>query len=494
MCLPLVLTKRRLVLAAGSFLLAAATADVGRAQVDEVGPPVGDVCRATFGDRPDAPLALEPVRLIRWALSVQPVSDAALDTNADGTTSLAEKQLALADPDFCARPGRSCTAEDAEALRSRRNAILVWINAGGGAHYRFERVRVPTPAERQDRAHLDPAFDLPGEAVQLGEMLNVPADFVRASCYPAGDAQAVASALPALPAPPAPADADAASPDAAGEPEPFLLAYIPRPRLEGFRLAATPDDLSADRGQLSTITPAEITLNSDRRARTGSVYARAAAGYAFDLGRDDGTSTSILPFALFERQEDNGRRTIDKVGAGSSLIGRRHGPAGRLDEVSVSPLYTTDTRADIQVGTFKLRYTPTLGTDSAFPLGQPVDLGWARAILHADLLTDVGEVYSTGGDDTALTAGTFVRPGGRVRGRIRGADDSVLSQFEVDGSLRYLYGAVGEPDHIAMFETGLSFVFPNQDHYRVRASYAHGSDEDTLEEQQVWRVSLGVRF
>lgn len=463
------------------------TAADGRAQSGDIGPPVAEVCRATFGDRPDGLPILEPIRLVRWALSVAPVTDAALDTDADGTTSLAEKQLALADPDFCARPGGQCSASDRDALRDRHAQLAAWIAADGGPHYSFERLRDTTPAERYDNPILDPAYDRPGRAIQLGEILRQPADLVRVTCHPNAKPQAVASAPPSeLPPPP--------SPELRPQSQPFLLSFLPRPRLSGFRLAATSDDLTADRGQLSAVSPAEVTINSDLRAGVESFYARAAAGYAFDLGEQDPFSLSVLPFASLERQEDNSRRNIDKVALGSSLVARRDGPDGRRDEFSLTPIYGTDTKADIQVGILRFRYTPTLAPDSILPLGQPLDLGWARVMLHGDLLSEYGRVYADGGDDSVLDEGDFLRAGTRLRGRVRGANDTLLSQFEIDGSVRALYSLHGDPDWLNLYEAGVSFVFPDQDHYRVRASYASGTDQDTLEEQRVWRVSLGVRF
>jgi hypothetical protein len=112
-------------------------------------PPQAAVCvpQGDSGER-----VVDPLRLVAWAIRTSDLSDHALDTNGDGDTLLAEKQLALTDPAYCRDPERRCDASDAAAQERIHQRLAAFVRAVDG-NYRFERIRRPDQLER-DRAHI----------------------------------------------------------------------------------------------------------------------------------------------------------------------------------------------------------------------------------------------------------------------------------------------------------------------------------------------------
>ena len=106
----------------------------------------------------------------------------ALDTNRDGSTLLAEKQLALTAARYCAEIAAGCSAAEDAALQGARDDLAAFVVAEGGEDYRFERLRHPSTEERRSARFLDPALETEGQEFQIGEVLDVERRFVEIAC------------------------------------------------------------------------------------------------------------------------------------------------------------------------------------------------------------------------------------------------------------------------------------------------------------------------
>jgi hypothetical protein len=84
--------------------------------------------------------------------------------------------------------------------------------------------------------------------------------------------------------------------------------------------------------------------------------------------------------------------------------------------------------------------------------------------------------------------------GGRARFMVRGAQDTLLEQFEIEVTNRYLRDLISEPQNINLFETSFSYNFPGIENYRLSFTYSNGRAEQTLDPIKLWRTQLGVRF
>lgn len=438
--------------------------------------PPEEICTFDPAEIPPRRL-VDPSRLIRWLIADGQVSDAALDANADGDTLLVEKQLTFTQPDYCAVPGRNCTTADAAAIRRLHDQMDEFVGTQGGAYYRFERLQQPDAVDRAAVPALDAAFEVEGQHFQIGEVLNVPARYVRITCR---DEPTLAP----------PAVADAAPP----EPSPPVHWTRDRGGDEGFRLTGSIDDLSRDRTRLTSVQPATFSINSDLSAGRTSYFVNFVAGYDFEFERGELYETSIIPFVLLNRLLQDSGSEIDRLGAGTQVATAMYGGALGYGEIAVTPLYLTDTSLSSRIGTLKGRWSPRLAEDAPLPLGFYQEYDALLAQLELDLLTDVGHIFEAGDNPDLTEDDSFLRAGGRIGLRVRGAAGSALERIELNVSNRYLYNWDGDPENLNLFQVSLSYLFPQLDNYRLSFAYSNGRTDDTLNLVHYWSTQLGVRF
>jgi hypothetical protein len=432
--------------------------------------PQAQICVEAAGDR----RTLDPLRLIQWLIATGPIADAALDTDRDGSTLLAEKQLALTAPRYCAEIAAGCNAADDAALQKARDDLAAFVVDEGGEAYRFERLRRPTAEERSAR-FLDPAFETEGQDFQIGEVLDVERRFVEIACIEQS-------------APPP------GGPIALGSGSEILGWRANPERHGGFRLTSQIDDLSRDRAQLASVRPAQLSINANLEDDTTSYQVAAVAGYDFELERAEDLRSSVIPFLQFERFFDGTTETIDKLGAGVQAVTTYGSEATGSDQIALTPLYLTDTGFDSRIGTFKMRWTPTLSSAAPLPLGFDRTYGPAVLNMTFDGLSDAGRVFNRSEDSPLEEGENFFRAGGRIGLRIRGARDTAFRQIELDLSNRSLVNVGSGPTLLNRFDATLSFLFPDSENYRISFSYTVGRNDDTLERIELWRTQLGIRF
>jgi hypothetical protein len=431
----------------------------GAVQGQEAVPPQGAVCVAS--DTGDVRV-VDPLRLVRWAMDRADLGEAAIDRNDDGTTGLAEKQLALVDPAFC--DGDRCTPEESRRLSETRDALIGFL--GGGEAYVFSRIRRPDADAQNVGRALNPAFQDPSLPYQLGEVLSVQARYVQIAC------------VDPVPEPGGP---------------PSLLTRVLVPIQEGFRLTGSLDDLGKSRDDLRSIRPAEFSINDNIANDNREIYINLFAGYQFTLDRTDRTLFSLTPFAQYEHKFDDSADKVQKIGTGAKFLTTIYTGDLGTNDISVSPYYITDVSAERRLFSTRFRVSPSLDESTGIPIGWTRQIGAALIRLGTDPIMEVGEVLEAEEQDL-LEPGPFWRIGGEVGLQLRGAADSLLSQFEFFVSNKYLYGLAGPLEHFNRFETNLSYVFPGVDNYRLSLQYVAGRVDDTLQYKEELKTVLGVRF
>ncbi|MGH6944287.1 MAG: hypothetical protein ACREH6_08735, partial [Geminicoccaceae bacterium] len=162
--------------------------------------------------------------------------------------------------------------------------------------------------------------------------------------------------------------------------------------------------------------------------------------------------------------------------------------------LAITPLYLTDTGFDTRIGTLKLRWTPTLSSAAPLPLGFERTYGPTVLSLSFDGLSDAGRVFNRGDTSPLEDESNFIRFGGRLGFRVRGAPDTALSQVELQVTDKYLINFGSGPTQINRLDVTLSYLFPNSENYRIAFSYSLGRNDDTLEKIASWSTQLGIRF
>jgi hypothetical protein len=424
---------------------------------------------------------VDPLRLARYLLTVGEISDAALDANNNGDTLLAEKLLAFTEPDYCTRGvGRRCTEEDAAALMRINERLGSFAKRAGGPGYAMQRIRWPNPPDRRGRPYLAKRLEIEGQAFQAGEILDPEGSFVRVLC------------LAPPPPPPAPvADAEGSSVSAASLRPSWVLSTN---GVDGFRLTGDIDDLPADRKTLGSVQPAELSISEDLIEDERRYQVNLVAGYEVGLDRGEYLTSSIIPFVQFERLFDGESDQIDKLGFGAQQVITVTLADLAKNQFAVTPLYLTDSDFDTDIGLLKFRWTPTLAQDAPIPLGFRREIGPAVLQIDFDTLADVGWVFDDGGSDDLDDEEQFFRLGGRLGFRLRGAPGRWFDNIELSISNKYLTNPGSDIDDLYRLDSAISYLFPDDDHYRLSFSYVNGRTDDTLDDVEYWKTQFGVRF
>jgi len=424
---------------------------------------------------------LDPLRLVRWLVAVSDISDAALDADGDGDTLLSEKQLALVQPGYCTQDiGRACNAEDEETLQRIQDRLADFVDRAGGPEFVFERVRRPTIDERVEQASLNPFFEMTGRRFQVGEVLDDRGRFVEVYCTTPEPDQLEQVA-------------DVAAPEIVDELERPYWIFNPRDA-DGLRLTSEIDDLNKDRNKLVAVRPAELSVTADLDDDQTLYQVKAVLGYNFEVERSDLIFTSTIPFLVFERFFNGEENEIDKLGFGFQEAFSIFQPDRSGSEVAITPLYLTDSEFDTDIGLVKLRWTPTLASDSRLPIGFPKTYGPVDVQFNIDALADFGRVFDDGGDVELADESEFFRVGGRFGMQFRGAKDSGFDHIALDISNRYLKDVDGDESDLYRLDLSLSYLFSKAENYRLSVSYVNGRTDDTLEETEYWKTQFGIRF
>jgi hypothetical protein len=418
---------------------------------------------------------VDPLRLIGWLLADGEISDATLDANWDGDTLLSEKQRALIDPAFCsARSGRPCPADDVASLDALRERLAALVREEGGSSFTFQRLGRPAAEERL--GHLDPSFEAAGQAFQVGEVIDGTRGYVRVLC--AGPTPGLVAALGER------SEVVQQAPVQVADDAP----------VSNWRLTGEIDDLTKSRADLRGVRPAEFSISSNLKNNQTIYQVRAVSGYDFERAWGPSQRASFIPLLQYDRFFDGSNDVTNKLGAGAqvSLFG------GTADtgthEIAATPLYLTDSDFDLSVGALKMRWTPTLPEAAPVPLGSSRMLGPLALRFDLDALSEAGHVADPGASTELEEKPNYLRAGGRLSFRVRGAPDTIIERIELDMSNKYFYDFADGINNLNRFDVSLSYLLPQTEHYRVSFSYSIGRADDTLQEIELWKTQLGVRF
>jgi hypothetical protein len=141
-----------------------------------------------------------------------------------------------------------------------------------------------------------------------------------------------------------------------------------------------------------------------------------------------------------------------------------------------------------------MRWTPTLAQAAAVPLGSGRILGPLALRFDLDALSEVGHVGNPGASNELADKPEYLRVGGRVGFRVRGAPGTIIERIEFDASEKYFYDFAPGVHNLNRFDLTLSYLLPHTENYRISFSYSNGRADDTIQEIELWKTQLGVRF
>ncbi len=161
---------------------------------------------------------------------------------------------------------------------------------------------------------------------------------------------------------------------------------------------------------------------------------------------------------------------------------------------SIAPVWTTDTRFNLDIRSIDLQLEPTLlgtGMNAARTMG-PFRFRW-RGFLQSEWGT-----VEDNDDRPDLPEGeSFGRLGGKVAFRLwptgllpGGAGDRLI----LDAEYLYLWRVSGDFRDRTLFRSSLSYILDPAEHFKLETTYTNGDTTPALENEESWRIGIGVVY
>jgi hypothetical protein len=153
----------------------------------------------------------------------------------------------------------------------------------------------------------------------------------------------------------------------------------------------------------------------------------------------------------------------------------------------INPLVIPGIATTERVGDFLLMLRP----QAVFIYGDVIDSG------NTPVLTNVASnliLTNVGAKTTLTNAGTFQRVGTHLEFSAN-ADTGMLQGVGVRFAYDYLKSHGGGPmSQVTLFTAIVSYPMPKQEYWSVQLKYTDGRNLDTLEQQQLLTLGIGLKY
>lgn len=270
------------------------------------------------------------------------------------------------------------------------------------------------------------------------------------------------------------------------------------------------DDLSIDQNNpaFKGLKRASFSIDSDRLQSSTTYNIQGVVGLG--IGQ---TPLSFLPsgygeffpYLSYTRQfvEGNNPKNIsnvDNVGVGIvgnvlfSAIGLQNDfllTRGMYNDFQFSSQLVHSNRSNTDVLTGKITYTPYPALPGVSTTAQ---FGDFEVMILTQGTFIYGDVLNTSANSVLGRTGTFQRAGGRADFSAT-ATTGILEGFGVHVSYDYLKSLGGDPvSNIALFTAALSYTLPKQQYWNIQLKYTDGRNLDTLEQQRLITLGVGLKY
>jgi hypothetical protein len=456
--------------------LLVAIASEARADVFE--PKMADICRPV--PTPTTQGRIKPPLLLGRLLADPNVAVSFIDLNADGGTVTYEQMVnaVLAGSNYCNSQGSNCSKDP--KVRDEVNKKL------GRAQFLlidyFQRHSSPV---QPDEGGYQFTFERSGA--------NIKAFFLGANDTLA-PVCVVGKPAPGLPSPPVSEDK---SRTGAGR-------LIIRNRVADLPISQTD---AAFKG----LQRASLSISSDQLKSSTTYNIQGVVGYGIGqspIPNWSGAYAEIIPYLSYTRQFVNGNNPtkisdVDNVGAGVTgdllfpAIGlQNYFPLtkGIYNDIQLSSQVVHSNRSNTDVLSGQLTYTPYINPLVVPGIATTERVGDFLVMLMPHAVFIYGDVLNAGNNAVLSQTGTFQRVGGHLEFSAN-ADMGMLAGFGFLVSYDYLRCfCVGAVSQITLFTASLSYTIPKQEYWSIQLKYTDGRNLDTLEQQRLLTLGVGLKY
>jgi hypothetical protein len=221
-----------------------------------------------------------------------------------------------------------------------------------------------------------------------------------------------------------------------------------------------------------------------------------------------GAYGELIPFGEYTRQfvegaNPNKLANIDNIGIG--LVGDLLFPAlafqdaipftrGMYNDLNFVPQVVHSDVSNTDIVSGKFVYTPYIDPTVLAGIGTTERVGDFLVMFTPQLVFLYGDVANTTTTAVLNQTGTYERLGTHLEFSVK-ADTGVISGFGLNAAYDYQrsYGN-GPFSNISLFTGTLSYSPPKQNYWSVQLQYLNGRNLDTLQNQQMVTLGVGLKY
>lgn len=289
---------------------------------------------------------------------------------------------------------------------------------------------------------------------------------------------------------------------------PPTAAAPPTPSRWDFRLRGKVEDMNVradgDKDILKKQSAATISFQSNAVSNTDTFDVNLVGGVHVDLSPDKGRYLlGLQPYAQYERRETtgDGGQTADKDRAAAGLLADffTFGDSWALSG-GLYPQYTSDFELDSE----QVSATAFLVPDFAVNLSESYRFytgafnyvgSMLRIKPELKLIATSSYVLDEGANPDLADQDDLYGLGGEAGLAVRFDESTpVLNGLTIAVSYRWLDLFSTSKSDLARFEANLRYDLFGTENAIIELGYVDGEDMDTQQEEEYWRLALGLRF
>jgi len=265
--------------------------------------------------------------------------------------------------------------------------------------------------------------------------------------------------------------------------------------MDHFRLRGTVDALTVKANDLKSAKPATVTYQRNGLANTETFGINGVLGVRF--GDSDGV-VDVIPFISYENHSiTGGKGNIEKLSPGLLFGYKIERPAfaihTKLEASLIEDLHYDSSQVKLRVY-----------ADPAFALGKGWGVLFGSYILpigplqwrpDLTLISDVSHINDKGTNPALSEANNYFGLGGELSLRTRLNLGQPISDFDLQGGVRYLrlLGDISKQEARRWFCT-LNYAPANFPYIGIALSFSKGENDDTFQDEEIYSLNFTVRY
>ncbi len=262
------------------------------------------------------------------------------------------------------------------------------------------------------------------------------------------------------------------------------------------------NSIARDSDAFSGLQSATLAIVNDQIAQKNTFDANVVIGYALrsiQLGRGD-TVLDSIPFLQYNRDYVNGALAPPKSSNVNNLIaGIQEGVTFPISETFyanafLQPEYIWNLLNEAEIAKLHLALQP----EPLLPFlgfAAPIGVESFLATAYGRAVFNYGQVTRPTTDPTLARTNNFAQGGTEIGASIFNKDDnSIFNGFSIPVDYTYLYGFTGQYKTIQQVTVAINYTLPKTKYVTIGFSYTDGRNVDTFQMQNIYKLTLGVKY